>query len=320
MRVRYARDFFDFARKRHLIFLARSAGLPGPWTDDPTLQTVRFTNVFRELDRTTIWFRRNIRDHLRDDPWVVPATIIFRWFNRIETGQVMAPILIHRGARTHDQLITALETAIRSAIPKGPWVTGSYMVCSGHNRGEDKLSGMLRYCRQMLSWWEGMDGLEGGRLARDRWWLQTRPTLRQAHEQLVKLEGLAGFTAYEVVSDLRWTAAVRPVDRDLWAHAGPGATRGGSRVLHREPDRLRQESAHDQYTLRLLMKDLLRRSRDASYWPQDHPDWPRWEMREVEHTLCEFDKYERVRRGQGRAKRTFRLEGSQPLPPSGLSL
>jgi hypothetical protein len=29
-------------------------------------------------------------------------------------------------------------------------------------------------------------------------------------------------------------------------------------------------------------------------------------MREVEHTLCEFDKYERVRLGQGRSKRRYR--------------
>jgi hypothetical protein len=27
--------------------------------------------------------------------------------------------------------------------------------------------------------------------------------------------------------------------------------------------------------------------------------WPIWEMREVEHTLCEFDKYMRVVNGEG---------------------
>lgn len=308
--------FFKFARERHLIFLARSAGLPGPWTQDETLRTVRFTNVFRELDRTTIWFRQNIRDPLRAEPWVVPATIIFRWFNRIETGRVIAPELVKMPQAPLCFVLdpalycSHLEHLIREAIPKGPWVTGSYMVCSGHGKGLDKLQGMLRYCQLMLQWW----------LERGEAFFTRRPQLEQAHAELIKLEGLAGFTAYEVVTDLRWTTAVNPLDRLSWAHAGPGATRGGSRVLHREPDRLSQDSFVDQETLRQLMRKLLKMSRDERYWPQGHPDWPTWELREVEHTLCEFDKWSRVSRCQGRAKRVFKWENAQPLLPSGLDL
>lgn len=310
--------FFKFARERHTIFLKRSMGLPGPWTDDPVLRTVRFTNVFRELDRTSIVFRRLIRDPLSKDPWVVPATIIARWFNRVETLEVMAPILVEGYQKNRwirwDELIEALETDIRAAIPNGPWVTGSYMVCSrqaGKNRPKlDKLQGMLAYSRDMLSWWthEGQA------------FFAQKPTLQAAHEELMKLDGLAGFTAYEVVTDLRWTTAVNPTDRLLWAHAGPGATRGGSRVLFKEPDRMSQESFKDQERLRLLMKKLLKMSRDPRYWPQGDPDWPEWELREVEHTLCEFDKYERVRREQGSPKRRYRWEGAEALLPSGLDL
>ena len=294
------------------MFLKRSAGLPGPWTEDRTLQTVRFTNVFRELDRTTLVFRQLIRDPLRDDPWVVPATIIARWFNRIETLEVMAPYLCEGPPPGHARLLRVLEERIREAIPKGPWVTGSYMVCSGHGRGMDKLSGMLRYSGLMLDWWEREgEAFFSGKL---------RPSLQAAHEELVKLDGLAGFTAYEVVTDLRWTSAVNPYDRMEWAHAGPGATRGGSRVLFKEPDLLSQESWKDQEKLRRLMRKLLFMSRKEEYWPQDHPDWPAWELREVEHTLCEFDKYERVRREQGAAKRRYKWEGAEPLFPSGLDL
>lgn len=292
--------FFKFARDRHSIYLHRRDGFPAPWTQDPVLQQVRFTNVFRELDRTTIWFRQNIRDPLRRDRWVVPATIIFRWFNRIETGQVLLDSAIGLLSGRFD--LEQAEERVRHTLPSGPWVTGSYMVCSGHNRGEDKLTGMLRYCRLMLEWWEH----EGEHVFFGR----RRPSLQEAHEVLVRLDGLAGFTAYEVVTDLRWTKAVNPYDRMTWAHAGPGATRGGSRVLFREPDRLRQDSRQDQETLRRLMQKLLRMSQDPAHWPQAHPDWPLWELREVEHTLCEFDKYERVRREQGRAKRSFRPAGA----------
>jgi len=296
--------FFRFARARHQIFLDRTAGKPPPWTDDPVLATTRFTNVFRELDRTTLWFRQNIREPLRDEFWVVPATIIFRWFNRIETGECLMPPqvgLLQGEFRRHQ-----FEGIVRDHLPRGPWVTGSYMVCSGRSTG-DKLSGILRYCELMLEWWQ----TEG------RKFFLTRPNLQAAHTKLLELEGLAGFTAYEVVTDLRWTWSVDPTDRNRWAHAGPGATRGGSRVLHGEPDRLSQSSAMDQVTLVNLMDKLLRMSRNPRYWPQSDPNWPLWEMREVEHTLCEFDKYERVRRCQGRAKNKFAPERAKPLLWSG---
>ncbi len=303
--------FFDYSRRRHQVYLDRRDGKPAPWTDDPVMANTRFTNIFRELDRVTVWFRQQVRDPLRNSEWVVPATVIFRWFNRIETGEAIAPML--REERFDP---AEAEALIRAAIPKGPWVTGSYMVCSGRNNG-DKLQGMLDFCRRFLDWWRA----EGY-----AWWYHTpgiganRPCLREAHEVLVPRPGLSGFTAYEVVTDLRWTDAVNPHDRLYWAHAGPGATRGGSRVLGKPVDHLRQESKHDQETLRQLMTHLLALSRSARYWPQGDPDWPLWEMREVEHTLCEFDKYERVRRDQGRAKNRFRPDLAGPLLPSGLGI
>ena len=55
--------------------LRPEAGLPAPWTDDRILRDYYFTNVYRELDKTTVWFRENVRDPLRDDPRVIFATV-----------------------------------------------------------------------------------------------------------------------------------------------------------------------------------------------------------------------------------------------------
>ena len=46
-----------FAIERHKIYLRRSAGQPFPWTDDPILQKYKFNNIYRELDKTTIWIK-----------------------------------------------------------------------------------------------------------------------------------------------------------------------------------------------------------------------------------------------------------------------
>lgn len=306
-------DFFRYSRERHNVYLKRRDGEPAPWTDDPVINRTGFTNIFRELDRVTIWFRQNIRDPLRHDHFVVPATAIFRWFNRIETGEAIAPML--REKRWDSREAKAL---ILKRLPKGPWVTGSYMVHSPY--GCDKLTGMLQYCDELMEWWENGTNDIKGLLRFFSNSINPVPLLnmKQAHSLLCARNGLAGFTAYEVVTDLRFTCGVNPTDRLTWAHAGPGATRGGSRVLYGEPDRLNQGNADHQLVLQDLMRKLLEFSKQTEYWPQGDPDWPKWEMREVEHTLCEFDKYERVRREQGQAKRVFRPHLAGALLDAGL--
>lgn len=298
--------FFDFARERHLVYLKRMHGLPPPWTTDEVLRHHRFTNVFRELDTTTIWFRESIRNPLRKKLWVVPATVIFRWFNRITTGEVLAPYLLNpwlgRERDDYMSLIASMERAVRLSLPQGPWVTGSYMVFSGKNNG-DKLTGLMLFIRGFMAWWRRRGEVEFSRM----------PNLQKAHQLLQEVDGLSGFTAYEIVTDLRWTSAVSAADAISWAHAGPGATRGMSRLLHGEDDYLDQMKIDDQLKLNKEMRDLLAKSRQPEFWPQRDLEWPAWELREVEHTLCEFDKHERIRRQQGQTKRRFYEDRAGPL-------
>ena len=61
------KSYFGFVRERYRILLQRRAGKPKPWTADRVLQEHYFTNVFREDDKTTVWFREHIREPLRDD-------------------------------------------------------------------------------------------------------------------------------------------------------------------------------------------------------------------------------------------------------------
>ena len=57
-----------------------------PWTEDEIFKKFKFCQVFREDDRTTRWFAAHIRRPLSAEPEVAMATIIFRFFNLIETG------------------------------------------------------------------------------------------------------------------------------------------------------------------------------------------------------------------------------------------
>jgi len=81
--------FFRDARERHAVYLRRRSGASRPWTTDPVMRQYRITNVFRELDKTTTWLRENVRDHLADDPLVLPAVALARWFNYIPSMETL---------------------------------------------------------------------------------------------------------------------------------------------------------------------------------------------------------------------------------------
>lgn len=272
-------EFFALARERYSIKLLRDAGHERPWTDDPILQQFRFCNVHREHDRTTRWFRENIRDPLRDNPLkVVMATIGFRWFNRIETGELIKDILLEEGwngSRVHARLENV-----------SPLVTGAYMIKTPAKM--NKLRGIIN-C---------MDGTKvvAKRLVKAAAY---GATLKTGHQILTEAPYLGGFMAYEVISDLRWTCLFHDaLDIMTWCHLGPGATRGINLVTNNDYNRT---SKIDQLSMLKICHSLLRLSQHDEFWPQE---WTPWEMREVEHFLCEFDKWKRGCGGQ-RLKRRY---------------
>lgn len=298
--------FFAFARARHDIYLKRSAGKPWPWTADPVLSEYKFTNVFRELDRTTIWFREHVRDRLALDPSVLLATVVFRWFNRIHTGEAIFEQKMLGGMTPWEQLLTqdvaaAIEAAklsIRNYCGNGPYVTGAYMLKSPS--GTDKLTGILQNITSFMRLPQLFEG-------RELTWFELAPYLME-NEGCVSLQSVwdwlrrfpfqGPFLAYEVATDLRHTVLLRSApDISTWACAGPGAQRG----LNRLRDRPLKKAVPVEVALSEMRK-LLQLSRTGHQWPKS---WTPWEMREVEHTLCEFDKYERTTSGEGTPKARY---------------
>ena len=51
----------------------------------------------------------------------------------------------------------------------------------------------------------------------------------------------------------------------------------------------------------------------AAFSVDDHVPVGQVDMRTIEHSLCEWDKYERVRLGQGKPRSKF-TQSSEPLP------
>jgi hypothetical protein len=282
----YISLFFAYARERYSILLRRRRGMSPPWTEDPVLQQFSFCNIFREDDKTTAWFRENIRIPLDvpDKRWAVNphhklilATVAFRWFNYIPTGEALKNVLLEEGWN---------EKRVRAALrDRERLFTGAYIIMPRPGISTNKLDGVC-WC---------MERFKG---------IGKHSTLEAAHADLMQSPGMGPFMAYEVITDLRHTHILHDAtDTLLWANPGPGAKRG---LAHVFGDYRPKEAKNTKQVRLILMQMLLAFSKFTTHWPSD---WPPWDMRTVEHTLCEYDKYVRGRKGQ-RLKRKYRYEKS----------
>lgn len=298
-----AEEFFATARERYNIMLRRKMGMPQEqWTSDPQFKEWRFCQVHREDDKTTTWFRETLRDPLNNlykqhvddlDPsqvervlpdalyyWsmkIINAAVIFRWFNRIETGEKIKDLIL--GDWNTEEARNRLWNV-------SPVVTGAYIIKCGD--GLSKLDGVLQAIETAQPFVRYMAK-------------QGYTTLQAAWKDLCGAPFMGGFTSYEVISDLRWTPILDSArDITTWANAGPGCARGLGWVVDNDPDMFRT-NPKGQREMLPLMQQLLAMS--SSHWPET---WRRWEMREVEHWLCEYDKWRRAKEGE-RMKRRFTL-------------
>lgn len=279
-----AQPLWDWIAERHRIYLKKAAGEPAPWTADPVMQSYRFCNVFRELDKVTVWVRERWRDPYADNPQLWIAMCLARQVNWPET---LEEVGFPESAYDADLVRARLEA--RKARGEKVY-TGAYMISAP--AGE--FAGMAKpeYTANIVVgalWKERaqFDALfAGGR----------QPRMQEVHAWLRQFRGWGDFMAYEVVTDLRHTRYLRNApDIDTWAVAGPGAIRGLHR-LHGRP----YKKALSQEQSCIEMRELLALSRTAL------PDFvPRLELREIEHSLCETDKWLRVKAGQGRLRSKY---------------
>jgi 5-hmdU DNA kinase-like protein len=272
--------FFAYARERYSIKLKRDDNQPKPWTTDAVLQGYRFCNVFREDDRTTIWFRQNVRNPMRHVYQVVFDTVMFRFINSIETGEDLLKAGLFQAYDSASFAFVLKQRKDAGKTMLGP----AYMIKTPN--GVNKITGLREIFGHMLPEY-GLANL-----------VHFQTTMQSLVEVLSSYHYVGPFMAYEIACDLQYTDFFKPTDTMTWANPGPGAKRGLQRLAW---GTLGHASIPKEGMLE-CMRELLRCSQQVRYWPGH---WPRWDMRTVEHTLCEFDKYERARLGEGTPKQKY---------------
>jgi hypothetical protein len=321
--------FFGWIRERESIRQKKEAGEPWPWTDDVILQTYKYCNVFREEDTVTKWVKKFIREPFADHENL--------WFLLAMSRQINWPATLQEIIYDSDGTLPdrwdahAVEKVMLNRQDRGEKIfTGSYMLRGDIQGG---LPGSIDYSRKpsytclkvldpifQAARYGGFD-VHGKRPTEQ---LQSAPwyfggvdcslasywndgvsgvgaTIQEVTSWLQQFHGWGWFLSYEVATDMRHTRYLRNAsDIYTWANAGPGAIRGLNRIHGRWLD----EKPKAEQTLE-EMQALLDISQEELAGSHVAP----LEMRDIEHSLCEMDKYQRVKLGQGRPRAKYRPPG-----------
>ncbi len=286
-----AHHLYAWMDERESVRQKRDAGYPqSEWTNDAIIGTYRFTNVMREYDRYSVWVTENILDAYADDPLISARINIARHFGRADTmSAIMAmpgwadldidSLVKSIGAYIHDDAVTTRDG---SRVGRKIWHS-AYMIWPGPYGPDgypEKHEWVLRGVVDRM---------------RD---LPPQPTMRGTVEALMRIPGMGGFMSYELACDLRWLSEVSEYslanadDIYTWANAGPGALRGLKTVTGKKP-RNNDEAVDMMFALQQGTEDY--------EWSVEFPRM--FEMRDIEHSLCEFDKYVRAAFGDYNGRR-----------------
>lgn len=293
-------QFVGFMKERHDIYLRRQSGHVPPWTEDPVLQVYKFCNVYRELDTVTIWVRENIRELFSDHPNLWFMLCAARQINHPDT---LTELIADKKAWPHAKDLgkwepERLRSIMNDRKARGEQVyTGAYMLTNVLNKADSR--------PHDKPWFTAHKVLGSVRNLQKEVKAGLKVSMKATHSILRSGYGWGGFMAYEVVCDMRWTQLGENWgDVDTFAHAGPGALRGLNIVEGKDKNTPRKEE-----DALVFMRELLLETRRA--WPRVCKMYPRLELREIEHSLCEFDKWTRVRNGEGTPRSKFKPKGAK---------
>jgi hypothetical protein len=254
--------------ERHRIYLKKHAGLPKPWTTDPVLQEYRFCNVYRNLDKESIWIQHNWLHPNKDHQLLTLNMCLARLIN-------WSPTLNYIGYQ-NDWNPERLRKLLKEWRTAGNKVfTGAYIV-STNGKKMDKIDYVIDLVLQPIA-----DELKNP---------TSKDTLQSYWDQLLNFDGLGSFMAAQVIADIKYVEPLlNAPDWDKWAAMGPGSKRGLNRILGRDINTpIKQlDGLADMQKLHSDIQPLL----------ENHIDFIT--MQDFQNCLCEVDKYIRVQNKEG---------------------
>lgn len=206
--------------ERHKVYLKKESGQPSPWTKDYIIQSSRFCNVYRELDKVTVqimerWIRPNL-----DNPNLACLAILGRVINHPPTLDALVDAGVDFRSKPQSARVLALFNKLKGT--QGQLVTGAYIVNTVfprgfENRGDGTKAAYIANCL-LPELWEHQEHLAEG---------LNSGSFRECIQSMKVVHGIATFMANQAAVDLtytRWLSQAKDIDT-TW-NPGPGTTKG----------------------------------------------------------------------------------------------
>lgn len=281
-----SKELFAFIKERYNIFIKKEAGKPKPWTRDSILQSRKFCNVYREDDRVTRWIAENWRKPYANNKNMWFAMVVARLVNWPDSLAAITPaVFTPSNIVWKPKKFLTIMDARRKAGEK--MYTGAYMI---HASREYEATYQYQEAKIYTPMWE----------ARRTFPHKTATTLREIFEWLKNFECMGDFMSAQVIADLKYDPLFSDTFMDDWhtfAAPGPGSMRGLARVYGLDKDYKWKEVDWQQcmIDLKLRIDPMLDKFLGMT----------RLHMQDLQNCLCEFDKYERVRLGEGGTRSSY---------------
>ncbi|KAK7035360.1 hypothetical protein VNI00_011891 [Paramarasmius palmivorus] len=303
--------FWYWCAERKAIDDRRRAGEPYPWTKDEHLREYYFCNSYRVLDRGCQFLVREVIEKGSQEPQeVVFRILLYDIFTKPETYELLQTQLGPLSWKTYN--LEAYLEVLQEAHENGTTLyTGAFMKI---------LSGPYpNYHNHLLVLEQMMDDDLVSRM-------QNAKDVGKLHEYLLSLPGMGPFTSYQLLLNLSYSKLFKFSANDyvvpcVGSSSGLVKLFGNSikeaRLVNRQIDiqimRWMMETQDDHFR-RLGIKP-------PRLGPQQLP----LDLSDIEHSICEVDKYARlahpkIRGEQNRTnlRRVYRLESARTLPPMAL--
>lgn len=273
--------FWGFVAERHRVWHLRDAGHPPPWTSDPVIASRRFTNVYRRLDLGTRYAVARVQEPCPSPEWAILRTLVYRWLNSPTTFEAVAPAL---SAMDRESFVRALDSVER---PFGnAYVQSGQGVPPGSSLGARLWDGVVSPGFELCGSLRGM-------------------TPREALKALRGLDGYGGFLSWQALMDMSYPLLsldgrrLYPGDLESHVELGPGA-KEGLRKMGLPPTLASLMDLWSSQVGPLTEAGMpwLVEARVPGEWGRPSALLPS----DVEHCLCEYQKYLRG----GRSMRKYK--------------
>jgi hypothetical protein len=295
-------QFFEYMYERqeiwHKRFLLKQ---PAPWTTYPILRDYKFTNVYRELDRSTQYLIKNVYLKETDLKQIVFSIFAHRIYNNPNTFAAIGyPDVYNYDEAEWLRKLEDLENNGQRTLNQEAYKINTY-IWVGEPRWQAYTTYILGELLKIID--DVIDLVLSG-------------TAEETIAKLRAIKGVGIFLAHEYYQDFcdlnrYFKKGLTEFDKDSWTNVGPGCSTG-LRIIFPSCKTLKEQE-EKLYLLRDISSDYLAQFGEFKYLNWDNkkqeyfvtPGQGSLDVHVQEMWTCEFSKIWKMQIGLGKQRSKF---------------